>query len=172
MLTLRNALPTDLPAIMDIQARCYSAIVPETQASMGAKLAASPGTCFVAEHQGKIHAYLLALPWHFASPPGLDAPECRLPATPDTLYLHDLAVAPEARGSRTAGALVHAFLGALAALRLPRASLIAIQSSSTWWARHGFEPVAVDADLAARLASYGQDACYMALSAAAVDLPA
>ncbi len=158
---IRNATRSDLPAIMGIQARCYSAIVPESDVSMGAKLTASPATCFVAEDAGGIQAYLLALPWHFRSPPSLDAAECRLPETPDTLYLHDLAVAPEARGSGAAVALVRAFLDAQARLGLPRASLIAIQASAPWWARHGFMPVAVDGHLAQRLTSYGADACYM-----------
>lgn len=161
MPTIRNATPDDLPAIMGIQARCYRAIVPESEISMGAKLAASPATCFVAESRGAIQAYLLALPWDFASPPCLDAPDCHLPAAPDTLYLHDLAVAPEARGSGAAGALLGAFLGALDTLRLPRASLIAIQDSAPWWARHGFAPVAMDTQLAQRLAGYGDDARYM-----------
>lgn len=158
---IRHATHGDLPAIMGIQARCYSAIVPESDVSMGAKLAASPATCFVAEGGGGIEAYLLALPWHFHSPPCLDATECRLPETPDTLYLHDLAVAPEARGSGAASALVRAFLAAQARFALPRASLIAIQESAPWWARHGFMRVAVDARLARRLTSYGADACYM-----------
>ena len=146
---------------MDIQARCYSAIVPESNASMGAKLAASPATCFVAEGCGGIEAYLLALPWHFHNPPCLDAAECRLPETPDTLYLHDLAVAPEARGSGAAAELVRAFLAAQTRLGLPRASLIAIQESASWWVRHGFRPVSVDAHLAQRLTTYGAGACYM-----------
>lgn len=161
MPTVRNATPADLPAIMGIQARCYRAIVPESAVSMGAKLAASPATCFVAESRGAIQAYLLALPWHFASPPCLDAPACHLPAAPDTLYLHDLAVAPEARGGGAAGALLGAFLDALDTLRLPRASLIAIQDSAPWWARHGFAPVALDSALAERLDGYGHGACYM-----------
>lgn len=158
---IRHAAHGDLPAIMDIQARCYSAIVPESNASMGAKLAASPATCFVAEGCGGIEAYLLALPWHFHNPPCLDAAECRLPEAPDTLYLHDLAVAPEARGSGAAAELVQAFLAAQARLGLPRASLIAIQESASWWARHGFRPVSVDAHLAQRLTTYGAGACYM-----------
>ena len=42
-----------------------------------------------------------------------------------------------------------------------RASLIAIQESASWWARHGFRPVSVDAHLAQRLTTYGAGACYM-----------
>lgn len=131
---------------------------------MSAKLAAAPGSCFVASLAGGAPvAYLLALPWRFDDPPHLDAPTCQLPADADTLYLHDLAVAPEARGSGAAGALVGAFMAALAASRIGRASLIAIQGSPSWWARHGFAPVAMTPALAERLAGYGPDACYMSL---------
>ncbi|MCK6395137.1 GNAT family N-acetyltransferase [Zoogloea sp.] len=159
---IRSARLADLPAILHIQARCYSAIVPESAASMGAKLAAAPDTCFVACRGEQIVAYLLALPWRFDAPPCLDATECHLPGQPDTLYLHDLAVDPAARGSGAADSLVQAFLSALARLPLPRASLIAIQGSAPWWARHGFARVPVDEALAARLAGYGEDAAYMA----------
>lgn len=163
---IRIARPTDLPAILRIQARCYTAIVPESATSMGAKVAAAPDTCFVACQGEHIVAYLLALPWRFDDPPSLDAAECRLPARPDTLYLHDLAVDPEARGSGIADMLVGAFLAALTTLSLPRASLIAIQHSAPWWSRHGFVPVPVAAPLSVRLAGYGKDAAYMCRLAA------
>lgn len=128
---------------------------------MGAKLSASPGTCFVACNAEAIIAYLLALPWRFDDPPHLDALDCRIPTVADTLYLHDLAVAPEARGSGAARALIGAFVDALAASGIGRASLIAIQGSAAWWTRHGFAPVAATSQLTARLAGYGKDAVYM-----------
>ena len=164
-LLVRPARLADLPAILHIQARCYTAIVPESAASMGAKVVAAPDSSFVACRGEHIVAYLLALPWRFDAPPCLDAAECQLPEQPDTLYLHDLAVAPEARGSGAANALVQAFLATLARLPLPRASLIAIQGSAPWWARHGFVRVPVDEALRTRLAGYGHDAQYMARNA-------
>ncbi|MBS0348565.1 MAG: GNAT family N-acetyltransferase [Proteobacteria bacterium] len=163
-LSIRPACNGDLDAIMLIQARCYTAIVPESSRSMGAKLVAAPDSCFVASLGSAAPvAYLLALPWHFDDPPHLDEQGCQPPVDADTLYLHDLAVAPEARGSGAAEALVAAFMAALAASRLERASLIAIQGSAGWWARHGFAPVAMTPALAERLAGYGSDACYMSL---------
>jgi ribosomal protein S18 acetylase RimI-like enzyme len=162
--SIRPARRSDLDAILRIQARCYTAIVPESPGSMGAKLTAAPDSCFVAGRaDGTPIAYLLALPWRFDDPPHLNAQACQVPADPDTLYLHDLAVAPEARGSGAADALVGAFMAALAASRLGRASLIAIQGSAGWWARHGFEPVAATPALSKRLAGYGPDARYMCL---------
>jgi hypothetical protein len=74
--SIHPALNTDLPAILRIQSLCYTAIVPESAQSMGAKLAAAPDTCFVARRSGEVAAYLLALPWSFDNPPHLDAPGC------------------------------------------------------------------------------------------------
>lgn len=161
---IRRAWRDDLNAILQIQARCYTAIVPESPCSMGAKLAAAPDSCFVASRaDGVPVAYLLALPWRFDNPPHLDAQTCQPPADADTLHLHDLAVIPEARGSGAADALVGAFMAALVASRLGRASLIAIQGSAGWWARHGFETVTATPALAEHLAGYGPDARYMRL---------
>lgn len=67
---IRPARLADLDAIMEIQAACYTAIVPESATSMGAKLAASPDTCRVAlAPDGGLLGYLLALPWTAARPP-------------------------------------------------------------------------------------------------------
>jgi predicted N-acetyltransferase YhbS len=64
-----------------------------------------------------------------------------LPDRPDTLSLHDLAVAPEARGhgvARTLFAAVHA----LARERgFASVSLVAVQGSDPFWARLGFRAV-------------------------------
>lgn len=53
----------NLPAVMDIQAACYTELVPESQASLEAKRAASPSTCWVAVRDGVVVGYLFALPW-------------------------------------------------------------------------------------------------------------
>ena len=160
-LSIHPACNADLPAILRIQSRCYTAIVPESAESMGAKLAASPATCFVAQRAGDVIAYLLALPWRFDHPPHLDAPDCVLPDAPDTLYLHDLAVDPAARGSGASQALVKAFLTALTESGIGRASLIAIQGSAPWWEGHGFRAALTTPTLDARLAGYGSDVRYM-----------
>ena len=60
---------------------------------------------------------------------------------------------------------MQAFFAALTESGIGRASLIAIQGSAPWWARHGFARVPVDNALSARLAGYGHDASYMSRSA-------
>lgn len=160
-ITIRAMAESDMAAVLAIQAVCYTTIVPESAASLLAKLRASPSTCFVAARGGEPVGYLIGLPWLFASPPQLDAATCRLPPQPDCLYLHDLAVNAGARATGAGRALVEVFLGRLPALGLGRASLVAIQNSGAYWARYGFRPAAVSGALLAKLASYGADVQYM-----------
>lgn len=149
----------DLHAVLDIQALCYGDGLPETAGSLMAKHAASPDSCFVAEQDGRVQAYLFSLPWRLGSLPAHDASSCVLPEAPDCFYLHDLAVHPDARGGGAAAGLVARFL-ACAATR-GQACLVAVQDSSAWWARHGFVTVDDPALRPAGLASYGEAARYM-----------
>ena len=97
-LTLAPLRAGDMPAVMRIQAQCYSAIVPESLQSMSAKQQAAPGTCHAAWRQGALVGYLLALPVRALALPALDSPACTIDPAADALYLHDLALAPAARG--------------------------------------------------------------------------
>ena len=151
----------DLPAVLEIQAACYTEVTPESKTSLAAKLAASPSTCFIASFEGARVGYLISLPWEFSNPPLLNAKTCHLPASPDCLYLHDLAVAPTVRRVGAGRALVEAFLDQLAVSSFKRASLIAVQNSAPYWERFGFRAVAPAEALQAKLASYGLDVKYM-----------
>src|SRR5512138_915699 len=155
----------DIPAVLEIQAACYTELVPESQASLRAKLHASRSTCFIASVGDATAGYLIALPWVFASPPELNAGTCELPASPDCLYLHDLAVAPASRRFGVGRALVDAFFAELARLALARASLVAVQNSAPYWARYGFRVIDPTAGLQAKLSSYGEGVAYMEVRA-------
>jgi predicted N-acetyltransferase YhbS len=158
---IRMMAVADLPAVLEIQAVCYTELTPESKESLHAKLRASPSTCFIASLAGDTVGYLFALPWESSNPPTLNAETCRLPSSPDCLYLHDLAVTPRARKSGAGRALVEAFLTRLSELDLGRASLIAVQSSAPYWERYGFRAVLPSAPLKARLSTYGEGVAYM-----------
>jgi ribosomal protein S18 acetylase RimI-like enzyme len=158
---IRMMEAADLQVVLEIQAACYTEVTPESRESFHAKLGASESTCFVATLGDDTVGYLIALPWEFASPPVLDARTCRLPSSPDCLYLHDLAVKPAARKSGAGRALVEAFLVRLKGSDLGRASLVAVQDSWRYWERHGFRPVQPTAPLKAKLATYGEGVRYM-----------
>jgi len=151
----------DLPAVVRIQASCYAEPLCESAASFLAKLRASPATCLVAVVEGRVAGYLFSLPAEFAGPPSLNAEACRLPEVADGLYLHDMAVAPLARGTGAGQALVEMFFARLQSLRLARAFLTAVQGAGPYWARYGFRTALPSAPLQAKLASYGEGAQYM-----------
>jgi predicted N-acetyltransferase YhbS len=161
VIDMRLMAAADLAAVLEIQAVCYTELTPESKESLHAKLRASPSTCFIASIAGDTVGYLFALPWELSNPPMLNAATCRLPASPNCLYLHDLAVAPHARKSGAGRALVEAFLTRLRELELGRASLIAVQNSTPYWERHGFRAVPPSASLKAKLSTYGEGVEYM-----------
>jgi predicted N-acetyltransferase YhbS len=162
---IRTMVEADIAAVLEIQAVCYTAVTPESDASLHAKLRASQSTCFIASIEGDVVGYLIALPWELSNPPALNAETCRLPLSPDCLYLHDLAVAPGARKSGAARALVEACLSQMRVLGLGRASLVAVQNSVSYWERYGFRAVPPSAPLQAKLATYGTGVAYMVLTA-------
>lgn len=165
VIDIRMMAEADIPAVLEIQSVCYTEVTPESDESLHAKLSASQSTCFIASLEGNTVGYLISLPWAFSSPPALNAATCRLPLSPDCLYLHDLAVAPGARKFGTGRALVEAFMTRLRDSGLERASLVAVQNSAPYWQRYGFRAVPVSDPLKAKLATYGKDVAYMELSA-------
>jgi GNAT superfamily N-acetyltransferase len=155
--------PADLPAVLTLQAQAYEPCFHESEAAFRGKLAAFPAWCWVAlDAAGQLAAYLFTQPARLGQPPclgdGGNAPD----RVPDTLHLHDMAVCPSARGTGLAGRMI---CHALAAARraefshgpLQWASLIAVQDSQPFWARHGFAVGRMAPDLS----SYGPGAAYL-----------
>ena len=158
---VRPMLMSDMDRVMLIQAACYGGDIPESRCSLSAKLAASPASCFVAVHSDDVVAYLIALPWVSQAPPSLNAPDCELPADPDCVYLHDLSVLPNARGTGIAGLLIEHFFVYCRQSVVTKASLVAVQNSASFWRGFGFNSVEVDVALTQKLATYGQDAEFL-----------
>jgi len=158
---IRPMSVADFPSILAIQALCYTELVPESEQSLQAKLRASPATCNVVCWQGNVIGYLIAVPWSFGSPPLLNAATCNLPALPDSLYLHDMAVLPTARNVGAGKMLVERFIAQVAELNFNCASLVAVQDSKLYWQRYGFQPVPQTTILKAKLISYGANVEYM-----------
>lgn len=143
----------DIDAVLQIQARCYNALEPESAESLLSKLDASPDTCWVADSERGVGGYLFAHPWTSHEPPALDLVIRQLPASADCFYFHDLAIDPRWRGTGTAERLVK---GALqrAEREWQRCALIAVQASQPFWRRFGF--VSAPAALQQATADYGE----------------
>ncbi|WP_165917474.1 GNAT family N-acetyltransferase [Roseateles saccharophilus] len=156
--------PDDLDAVLALQQRCYGVGFLERREAFAAKLAATEGLgcCWMVAREGEPLAYVVSLPVCEATLPALDAPRCERPAKPTLLYLHDMAVAPEARSLGLAARLLARLRERAQALGLARIGLVAVQGSVPYWQRRGFvEAAEMSKGLVAKLASFGAEARFL-----------
>ena len=131
----------------------------EDRACFAERLALYPQGCFVLD-TGQVTGYLIAYPWRSASAPPLNTAIGELPEDASVLYLHDLALHPDARGQGVTTAIVEQLAARARADGWPVIALVAVNDATAFWQRMGFRVVA-DPAMAAKLASYGADASYM-----------
>jgi ribosomal protein S18 acetylase RimI-like enzyme len=155
-LTWRPTEPADLDAIAAIGNRIHAGL-PERPAVFAEKLRLFPEGCFSLIQTGEIVGYGISHPWLLDSIPPLDAFLGELPASPDCLFVHDVAVLPRARGRGAAGALVDMLVALAQQRALAALALVSVYDTHALWARYGFAAVE-DSSLAAKLASYGDTA--------------
>jgi GNAT superfamily N-acetyltransferase len=147
----------DLAGVLDVQAACYPPAMQEPAHVVRARLAASPGTVLVARDDAGVCAYLFAYPSRLGKVTPLGG-AFAVAAEPDTLYLHDLAVAPRAAGQGVARRLVARLHDDAAVRGLRHAALVSVQDSLAFWESLGYAPAAGDR---AALATYPSAAHYM-----------
>ena len=150
---LRAMRETDLSALHALQCAAYPPHYHEPEAALASHLVAGPQTCFVAERENRLLAYVFAHPWQGEPPRLHEALPERSQA--DHLFVHALAVSPESRGHGAATLLVHAVENAARHLALTRLRLVAIGQAQRFWEKHGFETRSVHLP-----ETYGQ-ACLM-----------
>lgn len=155
--------PEDIDAVLDIQLKCYDATKQESKESFLSKLCASPQTCFVALCDHKAVGYLVSVPADADSPVPLNAQSYSHPLKPNALYLHDLAVDPESRGTGVASVLLAPYFMQLRELGFSYGTLTAVNDSRSFWHRHGFCEVTPSGSGADNLVTYGHEAQYMHL---------
>jgi ribosomal protein S18 acetylase RimI-like enzyme len=166
-ITLRAMQPGDLDAILQVQAACYPVAMQEGADVVLARIRQAGDTSFVAARQdGAILAYVFAYRSVQGAVTPLDA-RFDVATAGDTLYLHDLAVAPQAAGQGLARRLA-AHVDALARRQGNRwCALVSVQDSRRFWERLGYCATDCATQQArAALASYPPGALYMTL-----DLP-
>ncbi|WP_091742215.1 GNAT family N-acetyltransferase [Phenylobacterium immobile] len=132
----------------------------ESLACFAERLALSPDLCFALELEGAVEGYLIAYPWQLGQIPPLNSLLGGLPADRENVYLHDLALAPAARGGGHTRTVVEALARAAHSLGAATLSLVSVNDSQAFWRGMGFRVEQSDA-LAVKLASYGPDARYM-----------
>lgn len=122
----------------------------------------SPETCFVClDDDEQVLGYVLAHPWESDHPPCInqdisDREEVVSTEDASTLYIHDLAISPEARGEGVAQALIENLLEQAQSLDINKVSLVAVQGMSGFWSKYGFKSIKSNSTK-----SYGDDAQFM-----------
>ncbi len=149
----------DLPALAVIADAAHP-LLPERLEVFAEKLRLFPAGCRKLMDDGRMAGYGIAHPWRRGDPPRLDTFLQALPARPDTLFIHDIAIAPHARGQGAAAAFLADAADTASAAGLPSLTLVAAYGTARLWRRFGFDDVA-DPALAAKLAPYGAEAVYL-----------
>lgn len=144
---------------------------PEDQAILAERQKLYPEGSRVLDVGGRIVGYLFSHPWLWLKPPPLNQMLGALPSQPTTYYIHDLALADEARGKGHAREAMTFLCKQALILGMPNLSLVAVGSSSAFWERQGFSVHAKGIDgkngldeernWNEKLKSYGPGACFM-----------
>lgn len=158
---IRVMLETDFAAVEKIQATCYGVQLQEDLSSLKAKWQASPLSCFVAQREAELIAYVFAIPVAQFDFPAWNAESCHISPHADRLYLHDMAVAPSARGHGVSEALLRRVMASAEQMKYEFVQLVAVQDSTLFWAKHGFTRADMNDAVRRKLASYGNDASFL-----------
>ncbi len=156
--TWRAAHADDVPTIDRIAHSIHT--MHERADVLAEKIALFPSGCRVLVGDGAVCGYALAFPWRLADVPPLDSYLGVLPRDADCIFIYDVAILPAARRRGAAERFV-AHASALAGDQgLSRLALVSVYGTYPFWARRGFEVTPLP-DQVAKLASYGDTACYM-----------
>lgn len=159
--TIRLMSADDIPSVFSIQAECYGPEAIESEAVFRARLAQAPGSAWVAVTSQGVCAYLVAYPSLLGKVTPLGS-EFAIPASPDSLYLHDLAVSRRAAGLGVGKKLVQVALDAGRRIGLAYSSLVSIQNSAVFWRAFGYTDWNdLDHRQKGHLATYPPAACYL-----------
>lgn len=149
------------PQIEQIQEVAYRDGLAEDIDILKIKAEVSPETCFVCMDDEQVLGYVLAHPWESEVPPCLNqdisqSDEVVSVDQASTIYIHDLAINPDARGYGIAQALIENLTTYAQHLNVDKISLVAVQGMSSFWSKYGFKSIKSDS-----VNSYGDDAQYM-----------
>lgn len=149
----------DIDAVSTIAGKVHPGFY-ESVEVLAEKYALYHNGCYLLEVNEKPAGYVLSHPWRLGDLPPLNTLLGALPETPDTYYIHDLALLPLTRGLGSAKGIVAALTKHAAVKNFATMSLVAVNKSRPFWEKLGFE-VEERPDLVEKLHGYEADACYM-----------
>jgi GNAT superfamily N-acetyltransferase len=132
----RPMRPEDIPAVFALSCRVH-ADYPEREAVLAEKLALFAAGCFVLDIGGRVCGYCFSHPWNDA-PPRLDAYLSTLPAKPSRYFIHDMTLAPDARGRGHTATLMPVLAGLARDCGVPHMMLVAVNGAEGFWTKFGF----------------------------------
>lgn len=159
--SLRLMTEFDLDALMDIQPEVYEKFFYEERNVLLNKLRLYSAGCWVCIVGSKVAGYLFSFPGEYSNPPALNSELDKLPESPNCYFVHDLAVRKAHQRNHIGSLLANKAIEIALEGRFQDISLIAVQQSSSFWSRHGFEAGNMSLELATKLSTYGKDATYM-----------
>lgn len=150
----RSATVSDAPRIAAL-ARAELGDYGEAADLYAERIALSPEGCWVLADGDTVTGHCISHPWHRLAPPAMHALLGDLPPSADCWYLHDVVVAPVARGTKAVERLLPILSDIAARRGIPVLALIAVGGADAYWARQGFIAAPGGA------AGFGADAIYM-----------
>jgi hypothetical protein len=159
MMTWRLASKGDLPRINEIADTTHIDL-PERPEVFEEKFNLFPKGCYIFETDGSTFGYGFSHPWMLGAIPPLDAYLEKLPASPECLYVHDVAILPEARGHGAAGSYILKMVDVATKCGIPSLALVSVYNTDRLWSRYGFK-IVDEPSLTSKLVSYGETAKYM-----------
>jgi ribosomal protein S18 acetylase RimI-like enzyme len=158
----RPLRPSDLGAVASIAAAAFPDHW-EEPACFAERLSLAPSWCFGLEDgSGALKGYLLSWPWPAGSIPPLNCLIGALAQERHTVFIHDLALLPEAAGRGLAAAIAARVTAQACAAGFSGIALVAVNNTAAFWRRQGFSEAEVQAGCREKLAAYGEGARYMA----------
>ncbi|MGD0295248.1 MAG: GNAT family N-acetyltransferase [Terracidiphilus sp.] len=152
-------LSVDLDAVNALADRIHTTL-PERPEVFEEKVKLFPNGCRKLVLNCRIVGYGISHPWMLNSIPPLDEFLKALPKNPECVYLHDIVVAPEARGLGAASRYVDYLKQLAYDINIMSLALVSVYGTDVLWSRFGFRTV-LNSDLSFKLVSYGATAKYM-----------
>lgn len=156
----RAMCPSDLGEVEAIAALCHPDY-PEEARVFSERLRIFPSGCAAFVVAGHVAGYLLSHPDVLGRSVPLNCAPESLPVEPDALYIHDLALAPDARGKGGAVAAVGRCVTLATSMGLKWLALVAVNNSRAFWQHQGFLAL-TDPRVVADPNPYGAGSTYMA----------
>ena len=124
------------------------------------KVALFPEGCGVLASDGRIVGYGISHPWRVGEVPALDTFLDALPLDPDCIFIHDVAIQPEARRRGALQRFVAQVSQMARNRELAWLALVSVYGTVPLWERCGFHVTALP-PAAKALTAYGPTARYM-----------